>query len=118
MGAKVRDVILDQHMGHGTGFHDLDAPVLRWGLFQRPKNVDANTLQRVSRSHGLHWRNVVLGRGLPLCALCARAAPCVHVTTHPGPVELAPDSCQPPGNLPLWFLECRHPAQETTVCAQ
>ncbi|KRX42978.1 hypothetical protein T05_5605 [Trichinella murrelli] len=133
-GAKVRDVLLDQHLGHGIGFHvgegkcgcpfvevvhqDQDAPVPRWGLFQRPKNVHANTLQRVSRSHGLHWRTVVLGRALPPRALRARAAPCVYVTTHPGPVESAPDSCQPPGNLSLWFLKCRHPAQATTVCAQ
>ncbi|KRY14925.1 hypothetical protein T03_15563, partial [Trichinella britovi] len=49
-------------------------------------------LQRVSRSHGLHWRTVVLGWALPARALCARAAPCVHVTTHPVPVESAPDS--------------------------
>ncbi|KRY43725.1 hypothetical protein T03_16594, partial [Trichinella britovi] len=109
-GAKVRDVLLDQHLGHGTRFHvgerecgcpfgevvrqDQDVPVPRWGLFQRPKNVHANTLQRVSRSHGLHWRTVVLGWALPPCALCARAAPCVHVTTHPVPVESAPESCQ------------------------
>ncbi|KRY45604.1 hypothetical protein T03_7864 [Trichinella britovi] len=133
-GAKVRDVLLDQHLGHGIGFHvgegkcgcpfvevvhqDQDAPVPRWGLFQRPKNVHANTLQRVSRSHGLHWRTVVLGRALPPRALRARAAPCVYVTTHPGPVESAPDSCQPPSNLSLWFLKSRHPAQATTVCAQ
>ncbi|KRY53457.1 hypothetical protein T03_11975 [Trichinella britovi] len=75
---------------------DQDVPVPRWGLFQRPKNVHANTLQRVSRSHGLHWRTVVLGRALPPRALRARAAPCVYVTTHPGPVESAPDSCQRP----------------------
>ncbi|KRY26478.1 hypothetical protein T03_2423, partial [Trichinella britovi] len=53
-------------------------------------------LQRVSRSHGLHWRTVVLGRALPPRALRARAATCVYVTTHPGPVESAPDSCQRP----------------------
>ncbi|KRY47148.1 Retrovirus-related Pol polyprotein from transposon 17.6 [Trichinella britovi] len=46
--------------------------------------------------HGLHWRTVVLGRALPPRALRARAAPCVYVTTHPGPVESAPDSCQRP----------------------
>ncbi|KRX13110.1 hypothetical protein T07_2131 [Trichinella nelsoni] len=61
---------LDQHLGHGTGFHvgdgtcgcpsgevvrqDQDVPVLRRGLFQRPKNVHANTLQSVIRSNGLH----------------------------------------------------------------
>ncbi|KRY45228.1 hypothetical protein T03_17080 [Trichinella britovi] len=63
-----------------------------------PKNVHANSLQRVSRNHGLHWRTVDFGWHLPPCALCARAAKCVHVTTLPGPVKLAPDSCQPPGN--------------------
>ncbi|XP_003370605.1 conserved hypothetical protein [Trichinella spiralis] len=75
---------------------DQDVPVPRWGIFHRPMNVHANTLQRVSRSHGLHWRTVVLGRALPPLALRARAAPCVYVTTHPGPVESAPDSCQRP----------------------